>query len=105
LVVALIPLVWRRSLLPLAIGVVALPVGGVIGRLAWEWFADPPRGTDFGSEFEGYDWVIGFASVSALLGTLVGVVLATRRRRHPGRVLRQTRRRWGLPERAPPPMP
>jgi hypothetical protein len=53
----------------------------MIGRLAWGWFAHPPLGTDFGSEFEGYDGVIGFASVSALRGVLVGVVLASPRRR------------------------
>jgi len=52
--------------LPLVMGLVALPLGAVVGRFTWDWFADRPPGIDFGSEFEGYDWVIGFASVAAL---------------------------------------
>jgi hypothetical protein len=54
----------------------------VVGRFAWEWFADRPPGFDFGSEFEGYDWVIGFASVAALVGALLGVWLSARRSPH-----------------------
>jgi hypothetical protein len=45
--------------------------------VAREWFADPPIGFEFGSEFEGYDWVAGFASVGGLIGALAGVWLST----------------------------
>ena len=69
----------RRWALPLVFGLAALPLGAVVGRFAWEWFADPPPGFEFGSEFEGFDWVIGFASVAALLGALLGVWLSARR--------------------------
>ena len=79
LVIAVVALVWRRWVLPLVVGLVAIPLGAVVGRFAWEWFADRQPGFDFGSEFEGYDWVIGFASVSALVGALFGVWLSARR--------------------------
>jgi hypothetical protein len=69
--IAVVALVWRRWVLPLICGLFALPVGAVAGRFAWEWFADRPPGFDFGYEFEGFDWVIGFASVAALLGVLL----------------------------------
>jgi hypothetical protein len=59
---AVVALVWRRWVLPLFGAVVGVPIGGVVGRYAWEWFADRPPWLDFGSEFEGLDWVIGFAS-------------------------------------------
>jgi hypothetical protein len=65
--------------LPLVIGLVALPLGAVVGRFTWEWFADRPPGFDFGSEFEGYDWVVGFASAAALIGALLGLWLSARR--------------------------
>jgi hypothetical protein len=32
-------------------------IGGLLGRLAWELFANKAVGFDFGSEFEGFDWV------------------------------------------------
>jgi hypothetical protein len=43
--------------------------------------ANPPLGIDFGSGFEGYDWVIGFASVGGLTGAFAGVSLSIRRHR------------------------
>jgi hypothetical protein len=79
LTIALVALVWRRWVLPLLLGLVAVPLGAVVGRLAWEWFADPPPGTGFGSELEDYDWVIGFASAAALIGVLTGVWWSARR--------------------------
>ena len=79
LVIAVVSLIWRRWVLPLVFGLVALPLGAVVGRFAWEWFADPPPGMEFGSEFEGLDWVIGFASVAALVGALLGMWLSARR--------------------------
>ena len=79
LLIALAALVWRRWVLPLIFGLFALPVGAVAGRFAWEWFADRPPGFGFGSEFEGFDWVIGFASMAALFGALLGVWLSARR--------------------------
>ena len=81
LVIAVVALVWRRWVLPLLFGLVALPLGAAVGRFALEWFADRPPGFDFGSEFEGFDWVIGFASMAALLGALLGVWLSARRLR------------------------
>jgi hypothetical protein len=63
------------------LGVAGVSLGALVGRVAWEWFADPPLGFDFGSEFEGYDWVIGFASVGGLIGALTGVWLSMRRHR------------------------
>jgi hypothetical protein len=57
-----------------------LPIGGVAGRYAWEWLAERPPGMDFGSSFEGYDWVIGFASVGALVGALIGLGVSAWRR-------------------------
>jgi hypothetical protein len=57
------------------------PMGWLIGRLAWEWFAPKSEGFDFGSEFEGYDWVIGFASVGVLIGAVLGSALAAKRGR------------------------
>jgi hypothetical protein len=46
-----------------------------------EWFANKAVGIDFGSEFEGYDWVIGIASVGVLFGAVLGSGLAAMRRR------------------------
>jgi hypothetical protein len=48
-------------------------IGGLLGRFAREWFANKAVGIDFGSEFEGYDWVIGFASVGVLFRGGVGL--------------------------------
>ena len=81
LLIAVVALVWGRWVPPLIFGLVALPLGAVAGRFAWEWFADRPPGFDFGSEFEGFDWVIGFASMAALFGALVGVWVSARRSR------------------------
>jgi hypothetical protein len=75
LVLAVVVLVWRRWVLPFLLGIVALPLGGV----AWEWFADRAPGFEFGSEFEGYDWVMGFASVGSLAGVIVGVFTSAHR--------------------------
>jgi hypothetical protein len=58
-------------------------IGGLLGRSAWEWFATKAVGVDFGSEFEGYDWVAGSASVGLLIGAVLGSALATRRHRRP----------------------
>jgi hypothetical protein len=58
-------------------------IGGLLGRLAWEWFANKAVGFEFGSEFEGFDWVAGFASVGVLLGAVLGSVFAANRRRRP----------------------
>jgi len=79
LVVAVVALVWRRWVLPLILGLGALVLGGVVGRAAWEWIADPPHGFDFGSELEGFDWVIGYAAVGSLVGALAGVWISARR--------------------------
>ena len=79
LAIATVELIWHRRLLPLLLGVAGVPLGAVVGRVAWEWLADPPLGVDFGSGFEGYDWVIGFASVGGLIGALAGVGLSARR--------------------------
>jgi hypothetical protein len=81
LVVALVALVARRWVLPLLAGIVGLPVGGFAGRYAWEWFADRPPWLDFGSEFQGYDWVIGGSSLGALVGALAGLWISARRAR------------------------
>ena len=81
LFVALVACVWTRHLAPIAAAFLGAIVGGVIGRIAWSLFAEPPIGFDFGSEFEGYDWVAGFASVGILGGALLGTWFAVRRRR------------------------
>jgi hypothetical protein len=95
LVLAVVVLVWRRWVLPFLLGIVALPLGGLVGRLAWEWFADRGPGFDFGSEFEGFDWVMGFASVGSLVGVVVGVFTSARRhaRRQQSSLLTEYRRR------------
>ena len=78
LVIGTVELIWHRRVLPLLLGVAAVPLGGLVGRVAWEWFANPPSGFDFGSEFEGFDWVAGFASVGGLVGTVAGTWLSAR---------------------------
>jgi hypothetical protein len=80
LVVAIVASVWKRHLAPIGLTVLGLAVGGIVGRLSYGLFANPPEGFSFGSEFEGYDWVIGFASVGALNGALVGTWVAARHR-------------------------
>lgn len=80
-VVAVVASVWTRHLAPIALAVLGLVLGGLVGRLSWELFANPSEGFGFGSEFEGYDWVIGFASVGALVGAVVGTWIAARRMR------------------------
>ena len=81
LVVSVVATAVARHPAPIALLIPGLLLGAVVGRLAWELFADPPIGIEFGSEFEGYDWVAGFASVGALVGALVGTWIAVRRRR------------------------
>ena len=81
LALAVAALLARRWVLPLVLGLAGLPVGGVIGRYAWEW-SSHPRWQEFGSDFLGYDWVVGFAAVGSLVGALVGLgVSAWRHRR------------------------
>jgi hypothetical protein len=79
--IALVALVWRRWMLPLVFG---------SSRCHWVPSSAGSRGNgsrtghpglDFGSEFEGSDWVIGFASVAALFGALLVVWLSARRSR------------------------
>lgn len=82
LAIATVELIWHRRLLPLLVGLGGVLLGGIVGRVAWEWFTDPQIGFEFGSEFEGYDWVIGFASVGGLIGVLSGVCLSMTVRRH-----------------------
>lgn len=83
-VIGTVELIRHRRVLPLLLGLAAVPLGGVVGRVAWEWFANPPPGFDFGSEFEGYDWVVGFASIGVFVGTVAGVWLSARRNRRNG---------------------
>ena len=80
-VVAVVASVWTRHLAPIGVTILGMISGGLVGRLSWELFANPPEGFGFGSEFEGYDWVIGFGSVGALVGAVVGTCIATRRMR------------------------
>jgi hypothetical protein len=85
MVVALVASVWTRHLAPIGLTVLGLILGGLVGRISYGLFANVPEGFDFGSEFEGLDWVIGFASVGALVGGVIGTWIAARRRRrrHP----------------------
>lgn len=78
-VLAIVAGFWFRSGWPILIALVAAPIGGFLGRWAWEWLAYKPPGVGFGSEFEGYDWVMGFASVTLLVGALLGSALAAYR--------------------------
>jgi hypothetical protein len=78
LVLSIIELVWHRRVLPLLLGLAGMPLGGVAGRVAFEWFADE----EFGSGFlTGYDWVMVYASMGVLVGALVGIVISARRER------------------------
>jgi hypothetical protein len=81
LVLVVVASVWTRSLLPIGLLLVGSLIGALAGRLAWEWFAHPNVGVEFGSEFEGYDWVLGSTSVGALIGALSGAWIARRKRR------------------------
>ena len=80
-VLAIVAAVRFRSGWSLLAALLGGLIGGLLGRLAWEWFANKAVGFDFGSEFEGYDWVAGFASVGLLIGGVLGSALAAKRRR------------------------
>jgi hypothetical protein len=86
IVIAIEVAIRFRSGWPLLMAPVGGLIGGFVGRVAWEWFATKAVGFDFGSEFEGYDWVIGFAFVGVLVGAMLGSALAVKRaRRAPAR--------------------
>jgi hypothetical protein len=86
IVIAIVVAIRFRSGWPLLMAPVGGLIGGFVGRVAWEWFATKAVGFDFGSEFEGYDWVIGFAFVGVLVGAMLGSALAVKRaRRAPAR--------------------
>jgi hypothetical protein len=80
-VIAVVVAVRFRSGWPLLMAPLGGVIGGFLGRVAWEWFATKVVGFDFGSEFEGYDWVMGFASVGVLVGAVLGSALAAWRTR------------------------
>ena len=80
-VVAIVVAIKFRSGWPLLMAPLGGLIGGFLGRVAWEWFATKQVGFDFGSEFEGYDWVIGFASAGVLVGAMLGSALAVKRAR------------------------
>ena len=85
-VVAIVVAIKFRSGWPFLFAPVGGVIGGFLGRVAWEWFATKAIGFDFGSEFEGYDWVLGFASVGVLVAAMLGSALAVKRaRRAPAR--------------------
>jgi hypothetical protein len=79
IVLAIAVAIRFRSGWSILAAVVALPIGGLVGRFSWEWFADKPPFVEFGSDFEGYDWVIGFACVGVLLGAILGSWFAAHR--------------------------
>jgi hypothetical protein len=79
IVIAIVVAIRFRSGWPLLMAPVGGLIGGFVGRVAWEWFATKAVGFDFGSEFEGYDWVIGFAFVGVLVGAMLGSALAVKR--------------------------
>lgn len=86
IVIGIVVAIRFRSGWPLLMAPVGWLIGGFVGRVAWEWFATKAVGFDFGSEFEGYDWVIGFAFVGVLVGAMLGSALAVKRaRRAPAR--------------------
>jgi hypothetical protein len=78
-VFAIVAAVRFRSGWPFLIAPLGGLIGGLLGRLAWEWFAHKAAGVGFGSEFEGYDWIIGFVSVGVLVGAALGSALAAKR--------------------------
>jgi hypothetical protein len=61
---------WHPA--PLLLGILGLPVGGVAGRLLF----DPPPFTDFGSDMQGYIWVLSFAFIGAFVGAVAGMAWA-----------------------------
>jgi prolipoprotein diacylglyceryltransferase len=89
LVIGTVELIWHRRLLPLLLGLVGVLLGSLFGRVAWEWVADPQIGFEFGTEFEGYDWVAGLASVGGLIGALARIWLSARRHRRDSAAVRQ----------------
>ena len=81
ILLAIVAAMRFRSGWSLLTALLGVPIGGLLGRLAWEWFATKAVGFDLGSEFEGYDWVAGSASVGLLVGAMLGSALAAKRRR------------------------
>jgi hypothetical protein len=61
---------WHPA--PLLLGILGLPVGGVVGRLLF----DAPPYTDFGSYLQGYVWVLSFAFIGAFVGAVAGMAWA-----------------------------
>ena len=78
-VVAIIASVWFRSIWPIVGTILGTGIGGVVGRVAFEVVADPA--IEFGSNLEGYDWLLGFASVGLLVGGIIGALVGASRRR------------------------
>ncbi|HEY6567309.1 MAG TPA: hypothetical protein VI341_07300, partial [Actinomycetota bacterium] len=64
---------------PIVCAILGTVVGGVVGRVAYEVFADPA--VEFGSNLGGFDWILGFASVGLLVGGIIGGLVSARRRR------------------------
>jgi hypothetical protein len=60
-------------------GLIALALGAVVGRFAWNASRSRPPEFEFGSELKGFDRVIVFASIAELFGALLGVWLSARR--------------------------
>ena len=82
-VLAIVAAVWFRSGWSLLTALLGALIGWLLGRVAWEWFANKPVGVGFGSEFEGYDWVAGTAALGLLIGAVLGSVLAAKRGQRP----------------------
>jgi hypothetical protein len=70
IVVAVIASVWFRSVWPIVGAILGTVAGGVAGRVAFEALADPA--TEFGSNLEGFDWILGFTSIGLLVGGIIG---------------------------------
>ena len=79
IVVAVIASVWFRSVWPIVGAILGTVVGGVVGRIAFAVVAD--AAIEFGSNLEGYDWILGFASVGLLVGGIIGALAGASRRR------------------------
>jgi len=79
ILVAVITPVWFRSLWPIVGAILGTIVGGVVGRIAFELLADPA--IEFGSNLEGYDWILGFASDGLLIGGIIGALVSASTRR------------------------
>lgn len=84
IVVAVIASVRYRGVWPIVGATLGTVVGGVVGRVAFEVSADPA--IEFGSNLEGYDWILGFASVGLLVGGIIGALVSAGRRRDRGRI-------------------